>query len=509
MRRNTIALLFLSFLFFSSCSAFGGSEEPSFPFDGARIREVMDSVARVDKGEMYADAYIKALYEVNPNDTSAKDTFFWINKFGMDGRPEVLLEWLADVESQGLSKASFTVDEIADDLRAFRKLRPDSCTQSEVTELLGRLEYRLTRAYMRYAYGQRYGYVRPNVVFNKILGSSKDEAYKNIYDVPFEVATGSFCAEALQKMMDAGEMKSFLADVQPTDSVFYQLCREYQRAVDKGDKSLAGLARLNIERMRWRYERPGNTGKYVFVNIPTFELEACDADKKATLRMKVCCGKADHRTPLLNSRINRLDLNPYWNVPMSIIKNEVAPRHTGDAGYFSRNRMVAIEHSTGKELSAASLSASEWKSGRYGLRQDRGAGNSLGRLIFRFPNRFSVYLHDTNSPGAFNRAVRAVSHGCVRVQKPLDLAIFLMDNPSDLLKDKIRVAIDKAPLTQAGRKYKENTDKEKYMRSYSFDPKVPVYINYYTLYPDSTGVVKSYADVYGYDKALLKALDEF
>lgn len=506
-RRVSLALLF-SFLFsFVSCTLFTDNDG-SYPYDEALVRHVMDSVAKVDGGGMYADAYYKLFYQQEKCDT-AKDTLYWINRYGMDERPEVLLAWISKVEEQGLKRTSFRVDEIAEDLAAFRKLKPDSCTLQEVCELMGRLEYRLSRAYLRYAYGQRFGYVRPSDVFNKAINGTKAESYRRIYDIQFDQATDSFCHVAIAKLEDADALNDFLSDIQPSDSLFYQLCSEYRRASEKGDKKRQELAQLNVERARWRYDRPSGKEKYVFVNIPSFELEAVNKAKEETLRMKICCGQTDHQTPLLGSCINRLDLNPYWVVPSSIIKNEVVPRHTGDSSYFARNRMVAIERSSGKILSAASLSSDQWTSGRYTLRQDRGAGNSLGRLIFRFPNSFSVYLHDTNSPGAFNRTVRAVSHGCIRVHKPLDLAVFLMDDPSDLLIDKIRVAIDKEPLSEEGRQYKEQTDPENYMKSYSFDPRVPVYIDYYTLYPDGEGTFHAYNDVYGYDKPLLKELNRF
>ena len=506
----------ISFAFYSicvlalcSCSAFG-DQEPTFPFDEALVRHVMDSVAKADGGHMYADEYSEQLYQQHRNDSDALlDTLYWVSAYGMDERAEVFLNWLADVEAQGLKRSTFMADEIAEDLAAFRKLKPDSCTQSEVCELMGRLEYRLSRAYIRYVYGQRYGYVRPEKVFNNVLGASRQDAYRNIYDIPFERATDSLFVEAVYKLENVDDMSDFLSQIQPTDSMFFRMCREYKRAMDAGEKQRSELARLNVERFRWRYERPGNTGKYIFVNIPSYELLAKDNEAGRTLQMKICCGKSDHRTPLLNSRINRLELNPYWNVPSSIICNEVAPAHTGDSGYFARNRMVAINHSTGAVVSAASLTAAQWRSGKFGLRQERGAGNSLGRMIFRFPNRFSVYLHDTNSRGAFERDVRAVSHGCVRLEHPLDLAVFLMDNPSDLLIDKIRVAIDKSPLTDEGRSYQAKTIPENYMKSYSYDPSVPVYINYYTLYPNEEGKFREYSDVYKYDGPLKKALDEF
>ena len=485
-------------------------EEVYFPLDEQIVRHVMDSVSKVDGGTMYADVYLKQLYEPHTNDsTGLQDTLYWVSKYGMDERAEVLLSWLDNVEEHGLKRETFLVDEIAEDLASFRKLKPDSCTQAEVCDLMGRLEYRLSRAYLRYVYGQRFGYVRPSAVFNKMLGTTRSKAYLNVFDIPAEEASDSLFYVALTMLENRDDLVDFLNDVQPTDSLYHRFCREYNRLREAGDQKMAELARVNLERTRWRYERPADTGKYVMVNIPSFHLEAVDNNASRRLQMRICCGSKEHRSPLLLSRINRLELNPYWTVPVSIIKNEIVPRHTGDGGYFGRNRMFAIERATGNRLSASSITAAQWLSGKYTLRQERGAGNSLGRMIFRFPNNHSVYLHDTNSRGAFDRANRAVSHGCIRVQHPLDLAVFLMDNPDSLLIDKIRVAVDREPLTEKGRAYREKTDSERYMNSYAFKPRVPVYIDYFTLYPDSAGVFRSYDDVYGYDGPLKDALADF
>ncbi len=508
MRSFNLAFFF-AYLLCCSCSSFGsGAVEVTFPYNESRVRQVMDSIAKLEDGWMYADDYSQKVYE-RSDSSLYQDTLYWVSRYGVDERAEALVGWLNSVEREGLKRTSFHLDEIAEDLKSFRKLKPDSCTQEEACQLMGRLELRLTHAYFRYAYGQRYGYTRAYRVFHNTMGSKGGDTPNRLFDYKCDVPTDSLGLLAIESLNSQNAMDDFLRGIQPTDSLFASLCREYERALEAGEKDRAELARLNIERSRWRYARPDGTGTYVFVNLPSYMLRAVNSSKNETLQMKICCGKVNHQTPLLTSNINKLEINPYWVVPSSIVRKEIAPAHTGDAGYFSRNRMVAIDNKTHEVLNAASLTGEQLKSGRYTIRQERGAGNSLGRLIFRFPNRFSVYLHDTNSPGAFGRTSRAVSHGCVRVQKPLDLAVFLMDNPNDFVVDKIRVAIDKQPLTDKGKKYKAETAKDKYMKSYGYDPSVPVYIDYFTLYPDSDGTIASYPDIYGYDKTLKKVLDQF
>ena len=135
------------------------------------------------------------------------------------------------------------------------------------------------------------------------------------------------------------------------------------------------------------------------------------------------------------------------------------------------------------------------------------AGNSLGRIVFRFPNNFSVYLHDTNNPGAFKRERRTLSHGCVRVQKPFELACFLLPELDEWGLDKLRISMDIPPQTERGIIYlEEHADDPRpfrLSRYHELNPQVPVYIIYYTAYPNpESGKVEYYPDLYGYDRVI-------
>ena len=143
--------------------------------------------------------------------------------------------------------------------------------------------------------------------------------------------------------------------------------------------------------------------------------------------------------------------------------------------------------------------------------QHGGAGNSLGRIVFRFPNNFSVYLHDTNNRSAFQRERRTLSHGCIRVEKPFDLAMFIMPDMSEWDADRLRISMDMRPQTERGRaalkKMKDEGVKQPYrlMNYRDVSPRVPVYIIYHTAYPNpETGSVELWPDIYGYDKVIAK-----
>ena len=503
-----ILLFSYSLLFFLNACQFvsnltGDDDGIPLPFNVEQAWRSADSTRQAQKGWMYADTYTRPYYQ------QPEPHLLWATERGIDERADTLLHYLREVDGYGLKTSSFHLEEIEQLLAEVRALVPDSCTEQEVSLLQGRLDYLLTESYIRYAYGQRYGYVRPHKLFNNLLPDAEPGQFRRIFDIRCDQPGDSLFKVALQKLEDLDDLGGFLEEVQPTGSLYLQLSAAYQEAKSAGNKERQRLCAINLERSRWRYERPSG-GKYVWVNLTDYMLQAVDTEADSVLTMKVCIGDKRHKTPLLASRINRLDFNPYWVIPTSIIKNELVPGHLNDSSYYARNRIVAIDRNTNEQLSPWKLSANQLLSGRYTLRQEKGAGNSLGRMIFRFPNDFAVFLHDTNNPGAFSNAIRALSHGCVRVQKPLELAVFLMDDPDEFTIDKMRIAIGKKPLSEKGLKQLEDEPDYEGMSSYSFSPSIPVYLDYYTLYPEPLGGnLKEHADNYGYDKEIEKILQQF
>jgi murein L,D-transpeptidase YcbB/YkuD len=264
-----------------------------------------------------------------------------------------------------------------------------------------------------------------------------------------------------------------------------------------------------MERCRWRDTLKVESSKrYVVVNVPAFHLWAVCPD--SIVDMRVACGAVKTKTPLLTSRITHMEVNPEWSIPMSIIRDDVA-HHGGDSAYFARHRYYIADRKTGQRLSPQHVSASMLRSGNYKVAQVGGAGNSLGRIIFRFPNNFSVFLHDTSSPGAFGRDNRGVSHGCVRVQHPFELAKFLLgDDADEQLLDKLRISMGMKPETDWGRDLVDALDPAapmpKLVSWLKVSPRVPLIISYYTIFLTPNGTLQYYPDVYGYDKVIRESL---
>ena len=167
----------------------------------------------------------------------------------------------------------------------------------------------------------------------------------------------------------------------------------------------------NMERWRWM---PASLGdRYILVNIPEFRLDLIEAGKPA-LTMRVVVGKTTSRTPAFSDRMTYLELNPNWNIPASIAKEEILPKLGADPGYLARHDMEMVD-----EPGAPNR-----------LRQRPGPANPLGQIKFMFPNEFDIYLHDSPADHLFSQAERDFSHGCIRLEKPVELAAYLLkENP--------------------------------------------------------------------------------
>ena len=476
---------------------------PEYSLSADRMWQVIQTTDLHSEGKMYADHYVHEYY------SQRSMPLVWLTREGISSQADTLLSFLAETGDMGIASKTFHTDTLK---RLISRIRTYDYKGTNANNVLGQTEFLLTQALVRYACGQRYGFIHPRHVFNHLLPdvpasgeTQKTVVYRLIFDQGNEEATDSFFHHTLEQVR-SHRLGTFLREIQPDAPLYQQMQKEYVQAKSQGDTTRTRLARINMERARWRYPQPtGN--RYIWVNLAAQELTAVDTERDTMTTMRVCCGNWNHKTPLLHSAIRHVELNPYWVIPQTIVRKEILPSHTGDSAYFARNRYHAINKETKEEVNPASLSASDLRSARYTLRQERGAGNSLGRIIFRFPNNFSVYLHDTNNHSAFQRTNRAVSHGCVRVERPLDLALFFLDDPSPLFVDRIRMAIDRPPLTLEGRKYKETHPDAKPMPSFSYDRPVPVWLDYWTLYPTPKGTLQAFGDPYDYDKVIEKKLD--
>lgn len=226
---------------------------------------------------------------------------------------------------------------------------------------------------------------------------------------------------------------------------------------------------INMERCRWISPNVSKEKEYIVVNIPAYRLIYVKNDSIA-LQSDVVVGTTMHQTVIFSGKMKYIVFSPYWNIPQSIIKNEVLPGIQKNKNYLANHDM-------------------EWNNGQ--VRQKPGIRNSLGLVKFIFPNSNNIYLHDTPSKSLFQRESRAFSHGCIRVAKPKDLAEAILFNDSNWTANKIGEAMNKGT--------------EKW---YTLKNEIPVYIGYFTAWMGRDGKVNFYNDVYKRDAQLGSLLKE-
>jgi murein L,D-transpeptidase YcbB/YkuD len=250
--------------------------------------------------------------------------------------------------------------------------------------------------------------------------------------------------------------------------------------------------KANLERWRWLPQDLGR--RYVLVNIANFELEIVE-DGQVIMTMRVVVGRRYRRTPVFTDTMTYMEINPYWHVPPRIAIRDIVPQIQKDPEYLARKKIRIFESwdDQAPEIQPESIDWSQASARNFPfkLRQEPGADNALGRVKFMFPNRFNVYLHDTPAQDLFQKVKRTFSSGCIRIERPTDLAEYLLREDPGWTRNRIVDAIDSGE-TQAVRIPKP----------------LPVHLLYWTAWVDSEGTVHFRDDIYGRDKRLIEALNE-
>jgi L,D-transpeptidase YcbB len=269
--------------------------------------------------------------------------------------------------------------------------------------------------------------------------------------------------------------------------------RRTRAALNLSPAALARRIEINLERWRWI---PADLGRrYIRVDIAAFGLRYV-VDGTLAESMRVVVGRRARKTPVLSKALSYLVVNPLWNVPSTIAVKDLRPKILADPGYLAANRFqVFPDWSPGAApLDAATIDWAALPLDRYRrlrLVQGAGANNALGRIKFIFPNHFAVYLHDTPARQLFHRPQRDFSSGCIRVERPLDLAASLLADDPEWHVDRLKAVMDSGER-----------------RVIPMRTEVMVHIQYWTAWADADGGMHYRDDVYGRDAVLDRALNE-
>ena len=341
----------------------------------------------------------------------------------------------------------------------------------------------------------------------------------------------------LLKVLSTADLAGFLKEMQPASIQYLAFQKELKKVQEaNGAEEKLKTILVNMERLRWKLPERGE--EYVEVNIPDFSL-TWFKDQDTLSHMKVCVGKKreegyqeklnnflktgklddkpkNHETPVLYSKLNSIQVNPIWNIPVSIAQSEIYYQALRDPYYLSNNNIRVYQ----KGKLVADPDTIRWNMYSraklpFQFKQGSGKGNALGKFKFIFDNGSSIYLHDTNNKSAFNQDNRAISHGCVRVEKPLAFAELLVKSKAQY--DQLRMEVNLPPLDTTKMKVyqKKQLRKSDTVNAFVLKPAwfgtkkpIPLYINYVTAWWEN-GKLQQRADVYGQDETLYVKLKRF
>ncbi|MEL6505148.1 MAG: L,D-transpeptidase family protein [Pseudomonadota bacterium] len=279
-----------------------------------------------------------------------------------------------------------------------------------------------------------------------------------------------------------------------------EMVRDFQRSQNLKPDAIVGkntIARMTsddpkvklnkvlfaMERLRWHPDRLGS--RHVFINQPAYKASYINGGN-VQLSMRTVVGKPSNQTNFFYDQIDYVEFNPYWGIPKSILVNEMLPKLRRNPSYFDN---LGYEMTDVRGNPVWSSEVNWYQVGAdfpYNVRQPPGRKNALGELKIMFPNKHSIYMHDTPAKSLFKRNKRAYSHGCVRLAEPRKMAAAVLGTSMDQIEDRLLGGVN---------------------NRLNLPTKVPVYVSYFTAWPTEAGQMKYYGDIYGRDKALGKAME--
>ncbi|TIO10243.1 L,D-transpeptidase family protein [Mesorhizobium sp.] len=292
-----------------------------------------------------------------------------------------------------------------------------------------------------------------------------------------DLAEGAGISEAFDSYVDSAVKRFQARHGLPADGTLGQYT---YAAMNVSAQVRLGQLQTNLQRLN---ERAGTLGnRYVLVDIPGAQIEAVENDR-VVLRHTAVVGKIDRQTPIVDSKINEIIVNPYWNAPVSIVRKDIIPLMRKDPNYL-KDSNIRLFAPDGSEVDPLTVDWSTDDAAKYRFRQDPGAGNAMASVKINFPSPDGVYMHDTPQQSLFGKMMRFDSSGCVRVQNVRDLVTWILRDTPGWTRQHFEASI----------KSGENIPVQ-------VTNPVPVYFLYISAWSTGPGVVQFRDDIYGLDGA--------
>lgn len=438
------------------------------------LRTALDTVA-LGSAATYAQLGLQAGPAVQQFYAQRNFTPAWIHldSVGWTHGAQQALALLQSAPEFGLDPATYTWAVLA--------ALPDSLDRTTAkTTTLASFELRLTDALLRFATHLRYGRLHPLTLTPATLTQAQSQE----------------AVEGLRQALAAPELAPTFLACQPAGRAYRQLQQAWSNTLRQHPDSLrpntgnaADFRRvaLNLERLRW--ELPlADSGDYALVNIAAYQLQLI-RNGQVVQSHRLVVGKPDTPTPTLDSRITVFITAPEWRVPYSIAVNEILPELQHDPGFLNDNHYFLLDY-RGRRVNPWRVN---WQrltpqTFPYTIRQTAGRHNALGNMVFYFTNQHGIYLHDTPARTLFQEPKRARSHGCLRIEKPLELAAFLLKRESQ-----------QAALPDIRRSIATHD-----RCRYDLAQGLPIRVRYYTCDVQNNSI-RYYSDIYCQDEAVAAA----
>lgn len=524
MKKNILFVLLC--LFLSACGWFSSKPEIAIvlaehfdnklykQFDTAAYHPIFDRKLAEMKKQLANPKVISAFYKDRAHTTTL------VTKFYVNGELDSLKDYISRSRLDGFNPETFRLSEISALLATLSANKFRSI--EEVYPVIADLEIRTADALLKYNTFVKYGSVNPRKFYNR-----------------FYINLKRLDSIGLDSILKTKDLIGTLRNAQQTSTNYLELRKQlqhYRDSLNTDNHPTIQAIKVNMERMRWKL--PLQTEETVMVNIPDFSLTWFKGNDTLA-HMNVCVGakreqgyldkmklflkskKLDdkpknHETPQLVSVFNAIQVNPIWNIPVSIAQSEIYYQATRDPYYLSNNNIKV--YFKGKLVSDPDTI--QWN--RYpreklpfAFKQGSGEGNALGKFKFVFENSSSIYLHDTNNKNGFKLANRAISHGCVRIEDPLRFAALMVKDKYQ--NDKLRMEVNLPPVdtTRNAQYQKILAKKADTINRFQLKPSwfstrknVGVFIAYYTVWAEN-GHLQFRPDVYDYDATLWEAIKKY
>lgn len=479
--RNLVLVYFLFILSFSSCQTdpptFGDILAKSFDqeifkdFDSTAYFSAIEKELKGDNSRLFNPKWMRVLADSSRG-------FTWIPNQLFTGGTDTLLYYLERSEEHGIDPSIFHTVEIS---RALNLLKSKQITDlNEAYQLLAKVEVLSSDALVAYLNVLENGIVNPKKLYGRYFVGHK-----------------RYSLDKAKHLLDSAlNVSEVVNHAQPTNSIY----RKFQHLLLEGDLNKEERVKvlMTMERLRWMGE--DFPDKYVFVNIPEMKLQMITAGA-VEQTMNVCVGETEnkafaktgenHETPIMRGVLDRMQVNPVWNIPKSIVKKELLNSVRANPGYLESRNMV-VYNLKGQIVDPYTINWQADSVENFKFKQNPGFDNSLGNIKFIFANPYAIYLHDTPAKQKFKVSNRALSHGCVRVEDPTSLAAFLVNNEKEA--EKIATEIKDSVNNSRWVKMKEG---------------IPVYLSYYTTWLDEDNKIQQFPDIYGYDERLKVAMKKY